>query len=139
MRKLFGMLALAGAVALGGCGDDDGTGPDNNIEGTYTLETIEGEELPVTVIEFEGVKIEVLSGNVRLMDDNEFTASLSFRETTDGETTTYTQTDSGTWSRSGNTVTFSYEDAELDDDVATYSDGRLTLEVEGGLTLVFEK
>ena len=138
MRKLFGMLALAGAVALGGCGDDDGTGPDNNIEGTYTLETIEGEELPVTVIDFEGYSLVVLSGSVRLMDDNEFTASLTFRETFEGETDTYSETDSGTWSRSGNSITFKYEDAELEDDVATYSDGRLTLEAEG-LTLIFEK
>ena len=138
MTRFLTTLALAAAVSLGGC-SDDGTGPENRVEGTYALETINGDELPVTLLETGEFKIEVLAGSVRLMDDNEFTASLSFRETSDGEVDTYTQTDTGTWSRSGNTITFSYEDAELDDDVATYSNGKLTLEVEDGLTLVFEK
>ena len=138
MKKMFCALALAGSVALGACSDDNGTGPDNNIEGTYTLTTIEGEDLPVTVFAFEGYTLEVLSGQVRLMDDNEFTASLTFRETTDGDPDTYTESDTGTWSRSGNTVTFTYSDPELEDDVATFSNGRLTLESEG-ITLVFEE
>ncbi len=67
-------LMLATAVLAGGlltaCGDDP-TGPES-VAGTYILQTINGEELPV---DFEGVVVS--AGSIRLTSDGFYVLSLT--------------------------------------------------------------
>ena len=140
MTRLVTTLALVAAVALAGC-SDDGTGPENRVEGTYALETIDGDELPVTMLATGEFQLEVLAGEVRLMDEGEMRFSITFRESLGDQSGTYTEADSGTWTRSGDTITFAWddeEDAEFNPTSGIYANGRLTIDMSG-FTMVYEK
>src|SRR5262245_19602438 len=76
---------LAASLACGG----DSTGPEG-IEGTYTLKTMAGQSLPVTVLEDETGKFEITAGSITLTSPNAFTMSLTFRQTTGTQVTTLT-------------------------------------------------
>ena len=140
MTRLRTTFALAATIALLGC-SEDGTGPDNRVEGMYALETIDGDELPVTLLATGEFQLEVLAGEVRLMDEGDMLFSITFRESLGDQSGTYTESESGTWTRSGDTITFTWDDekeAEFNPDSGIYANGRLTVEMSG-FTLVYRK
>ena len=122
MRRL---LILTTALLLGGlltaC-DGDSTGP-GSIFGTYTLVTVNGEELPA-----EAQGIEFIAGWIRLNSDNTYTASGTW-DLGDGPETT---TDTGTFVVTGSTIDF-----DEGDFTGTVSGNTLT--ISGEETLVFRK
>jgi hypothetical protein len=104
MLRLRSLTAiLTAAVVLTACSDSP-TGGSGQIEGTYSIHTINGSSLPYTLFQFGNDKFEVLSGSMTLQANGTFTQTFSTRETEEGVTTTETSTSSGTWSRTGNTV-----------------------------------
>ena len=66
------------------CGDD-GTGLEN-IAGTYTLQTVDGEELPVVLEETETSLREITAGSLTLNQDATCSGVSVFRETEFSET-----------------------------------------------------
>lgn len=130
-------LALASATALSGC-DVFGGGH----TGTYTLKTVNGKSLPAVLIEVTGsYKLEITGGSVTLNEDNTFSGSISFRETEGTTITTSTERDQGTYSKSGNLITFN-SPGTGSSFTGTLSGGTLTVtEEEDNITivLVFEK
>ena len=99
---------LAASIACGG----DSTGPEP-IEGTYALQTMGARPLPVVVLQDETGKYEITAGSVILRAPNAFTMSLTFRETVSGQANTLTSEISGTWARSGASVTLTDSDGDV--------------------------
>src|SRR4030095_9475485 len=106
LRLGVGTLLVA-SLACGG----DSTGPEA-IEGTYALQSMAGQSLPVNVFEDETGKYEITAGSVTLTAQSAVTLRLSFRQTTGGQVNTLTSAVDGTWTRSGDTVTLTTSDGE---------------------------
>jgi hypothetical protein len=134
MRRLLilttTLLAVALLTACGGDdttgGDDDNTGP-GSIFGTYTLITVNGEDLPVEVPPFT-----ITSGTLRLNSDN--TYSVSTPAIFQGEPATFT--DTGTFTVDGSTIQFS--GVSSGDFSGTISGNTLTMS-DQSLMLVYRK
>ncbi len=120
MRR-FTVATLVMAVALTAC-DGDSTGNGGSIVGTYTLQTLNGMNLPSrtqrpppptppggAVLTFE-----LTAGSVRLNSDDTCSLSLTFRTTIDGTVTaTNTETDTCTYSVTGTTIRFDFPGGAL--------------------------
>ncbi len=124
MRQ-FTVATLVMAVALLTACDGDSTGNGDSIFGTYTLQTWNGENLPVeagggppfppgVVFMFE-----LTAGSVQLNSDDTCSASMTFRTTIDG---TVTATES--------IATISISTADTTDGTCTYSVTGTTIRVE---------
>ena len=146
MRRILATAALAlltfAASACGG--DDDPSGPNGSIAGTYTLRTVNGSPPPVTLLEFQDFKVEVTAASIVMNANNTFSATSTFRETDAGVVTTSTSVCSGTYSLSGSTVTFTEPDSDNEDCggsyTGTWSNGNtLTVSFDAGLQAVFRK
>ena len=119
MHSISRRLALyaLGALVLvtAACGDDDDPSAPTNVAGTYTLTTVNGHALPTTVYEGDDpgfqYKFEVLAGELQLDADGTFQDFTEIRETIDnGTPETSDQILTGTWTRTGNTLTLTDED-----------------------------
>lgn len=134
MRKLFSLVVLM-LVFLGAC-DDSGTGPDNSVHGTYTLDTVNGNKVPFAIVQIGNDKLEIMSGSVTINADGTFSGRTTLRTTEEGRTTTEEESFTGTYTNTNNSFTFRTSDGD------TYSGsvtgGSLTLIVEG-FTLVYRK
>ena len=113
-------FSLACAVALLACGGSDSSGP-VDATGVWTLETINGQTLPVNVNGSETV----LNGQLNLEANTQFTDTYHYSV---GNTGTRTSNTIGIWSQSGSTVTFNSNTAYNGTLVA----GRLGVTKSGG-------
>ncbi len=146
MRR-FTVATLVMAVALLTACDGDSTGNGGSILGTYTLQTWNGENLPVQALGGPpfppGVvfMFELTAGSVRLNSDDTCSLSLTFRTTIDGTVTaTNTETDTCTYSVTGTTIRLIVDPQGFADLVTgTISGNTLTLIDEDGNTLVLTK
>lgn len=129
MRKL--LLACA-AVAMIACGGSDSTGPAASVEGTWNLQTVNGQPLPYTAF-FNAspvYRIEILSDQVIAHSDGTYVENGVIR-TTDGTTVTTTnQQDTGLWAQHGGQVDFT-SDSDASVTTATVSGDQLHLSVDG--------
>jgi hypothetical protein len=125
IRFAFGAL-LAASVACGG----DSTGPEP-IEGTYALQTMGGQSLPVTVLQDETGTYEITAGSVTLAAPNAFTLKLTFRQTTSAQVNTVTSAVDGTWTRSGESVTLTTSEGDAIDATLSGQTLRIVGEAEG--------
>jgi hypothetical protein len=91
---------LAASLACG----DDSTSP-ANVEGLYTLRTIGGKALPVVIAEDSVQTIEVTSSSITLGANSVFILAQAFRTTRGVQAVSSSGTASGSWTRSGSTVT----------------------------------
>jgi hypothetical protein len=96
----FSAVLLAITVACGDNSTDPGT-----IEGVYTLRTIGGKPLPSVIAENSTEKTELTSGSIELGANSVFTLTLAFRRTIGIREFESSGTSTGTWTRSGSTVT----------------------------------
>ena len=121
-------FTLMGSAA---CSDskDGGTGP-NAIAGTYSLRTIEGANVPETILAgtYQGhdVAWEVRSGSVTLKGDGTYTTTIVLRTIVDDEHEDETMEAEGTFTRSGNTITFS-GDGDIE---GTLENGTLKVDID---------
>jgi hypothetical protein len=130
MRRLALVLAMAVPLAVAGCGDS--TGPGGSIAGTYELRSINGDPVPV-LLEPGPPQEEITGGFVRLNANGTFSARHTLRITSGGSSTTLTEDINGTYSRSDNDITLTFEDPDgsgtanidafLDGDRLTVDDG----------------
>lgn len=129
-------LALLVLLVVWGCGGDSPISPEESVAGTYTLQTINGEGLPVLWYSETGYTEEVLSASERLNSDGTFSESFTWRVTTNGVGATVTETDAGTFTASGGTVHFTYADGLTM--TGSVSGNTLTI-IESGFSLVFQR
>ena len=105
IRRVFLAVLIFGVTACGG----DGTGLEN-IAGLYTLETIDGDPLPVLLVEVGDNKIEVTAGSVTLNTDRTCSDSLTLEITEGGNVDSDVATDECTYTTDGRAITLTYTD-----------------------------
>ena len=103
MRRL--LLALA--VATVACGSD-ATEPTTmaSVAGTWSLSTVNGTALPYILAQSGADKLEWTADVIPATSTGSFTQISSFRTTANGQVTTETTPDAGTFSLNGTAVTF---------------------------------
>jgi hypothetical protein len=129
------LLTLVMGVAASGC-EEDGTGPDDQVAGRYELRTVNGNNLPYTLIALGNDRLEFLSGFAQVNADATFSVSFTTRQTVGGQTTTTTDSDSGTWTQTGSQMRFTFSDATVSTGVV--SGDEITV-IEGQVSFVFRK
>lgn len=135
--RIPAILAIVVGGALIACGDD-ATSPETTLTGTYTLVSVENETLPYVILEVGDFKSELLSGSATFNANGTFTATLTIRETENGTSTTMAEGASGTYVRSGNSVTLTVPNDEDSPYQATLSSNTLTFDFDG-LTFRFQR
>jgi hypothetical protein len=106
MKRLVAVLIVAGIAAGGAWAcSGDSTSP-SSIAGTYNLQTIDGQSLPVIVLEVGTDTVEITAGFMRLVSDQTFSESVSFRIADGAIVTTDVETTTGSWTVSGSAITF---------------------------------
>lgn len=134
MRRLIPLVALAVAVA---CGSDSTTQPTMaSVAGTWALQSVNGAPLPFTVTQSGSDKVELLSDVVTANINGTYTEVAQFRTTLNGQSTTNTETDAGTFVLNGTAVSLS--STQTGNINGELSGNRLTL-VETGYAWVFVK
>ncbi len=104
------IVAVGLALLLAACGKDSNspTGTDDtSIFGTYALQTILGESLPLIVLEEGDDKLEFIAGSIRLDRDDTYSRSVTTRLTQSGNVTTDVFTVAGTFTANGSALQFS--------------------------------
>ena len=114
-------------LAALGCGGDDGVGP-KTIPGTYALVSINGDNVPATIVQVGNDKYEITSGTFTLNANGTFSNTHSDRTTEGGNVSTDTWTCTGVWSQSGNSIS-------LVESESTDCGGEATGEWDGNNTL----
>ncbi len=131
MRPVALTVALAVSL-LTGCGDATGS---EAIAANYTLQTINGQNLPFVLAQVVVDKVEVTAGSVRLNSDNTFSTSVTVATTESGATTSETTTVTGTYTLNGTTLTFTSEEDTFGGSI---TGNTLTISDEG-VTFVYQK
>lgn len=103
MRRLTFVFALL-AFACGG----DSTGPDTNIAGAYSLRTVNGANLPFVLEQVGADKVELTADVFTFTDTGTFTQITTLRSTENGQVTTGTIPDAGSYTRSGTAITVAF-------------------------------
>lgn len=135
-RSLFALLLLPMFLAC----DEDTVGPetDNSHVGVYQLQSVNGDDVPVSIEEDGGI-FTMLGASVTLNANGTFSMAAQMQFTIDGETTPQNDALSGTYTRAGNTVTFEHGGDDVGFETATLSGDVLTTAGGGDEVLVFEK
>src|SRR5687767_4985621 len=102
MRKFFA-VAMMSVLALPACSDSSGPGGNGDVAGTYTLRTVNGSNVPFTILQVGSTyRLEILSGSVVINSNGTYTETASLRETNGTVVTTEQQNSNGTWTRVNN-------------------------------------
>jgi hypothetical protein len=141
IRSTLGAIALAAAVTAGCGGDGNGTSPLGYL-GRYGLVSVDGAVLPLTVYDTPTLKLTVTSGATTLNADNTFVEDIHIDVVANGfpgapEVGTCT----GTFQRSGNTVTMTSVASETcvgGTSTGMLNGKTLTVDIDGS-TLVFRR
>lgn len=127
LRTLFAASALL--VTLAGCSDLTGIG---GVTGTWTLESLNGQRLPVTFYQTSTTREELVASTLRLESDDEYVVRFTYRITTSSGSRTETDETRGFYDRDGNEIRF--EDPSDGGVTWGYLEGsRLELESAGDL------
>ena len=120
-------------IAAAACGSDNSTAP-KRMEGTYTMQSIDGQTLPMIYYDdpTAGQRVEVLSGSITLNSNGTYTSPWSLRITDAGTVSPYSETCTGTYTRSVNTITLTEVDNQA------FCGGTFNAEWDGNNTLTEE-
>lgn len=134
MRRLFlGVLC----IALAACGSDKTTGPSEpSFVGTYSLKTLNGSPLPYIFLQSGQTSLAVTSMQMVIADGGSWSLTTGFQTTANGQTTTDTGTNSGTWLRTGDALALYSTVNDNTPFTGSFSSNRLTLS-DGSYTYVF--
>ena len=137
MRRIAAVLA-AGLLVVAGCSDSSGPSGEGDINGTYTLRTVNGQNLPFPVLVVGTTyRLEVTSGSLTISGNGSYSSQISLRETEGANVVTETQGTTGTWTRTNNAISF------RDNEDGTTLSGSISQNtitfVEDGASLVFRK
>jgi hypothetical protein len=134
MRRLAA-ASLALVASVSACSSS--TDASVSIVGIYSLRTINGQSLPFLLVSDAQGTIEVTNGTVDLRADGTFSDVTTFRVVEGGQETIEVDTGTGTYRRTGNTVTFSLSNG---DSYTMVFDGENTLTQQFfGLVLVYRR
>jgi hypothetical protein len=110
-RFLFAAVLLIATVATG-CNGGDSNGPRAGV-GFYSLTKVNGATLPVTTVAGPPLTTEILSGQLTLTSDGNFTETRTGRVTpTGGTPSTVVGTQAGTWAEQDGVFAFTAKNAQ---------------------------
>lgn len=140
-RQGFGVFAIA--MTLAGCSGDS-TGPRATVVGDYVLISINGSPLPFVLVQIPGYSLRIMSSTLTLNTNNTFSAAVTYQETEAGQTVTVSETCTGTYSVSGNSVAFSEAIASNTNCGGNYNgswdgDDRLTVAFDATVQAIYER
>lgn len=148
-RHAVALLATTAALALTACGDDDdGPTGGGGVAGTYNIVSATGLEGTDTSAPFllldetiEGFtfRLEIVSGAMTLNGNGTFAGTQTMRTTLNGVPETSTETDAGTYTVSGSTITLVANDDPTDPDDNDPADRTTSATLSGGNTLTFSE
>lgn len=101
MRRPRTLLVLLAAVTLGGCVESTAI---VTTGGAYTLQTVDGEELPFRVRQDASGRIDLASGDLLLLSDFTFQQRLTYEIVQGLGPGTRTDVVKGTWEQTGGGV-----------------------------------
>ncbi len=101
-----GLIALLGVLMLGACGGDSATGVSGDASGTYTLRTINGAPLPLTVPTGTNSFQTLKSGSFTINTGNTFSETINLEDNVGSTVTSHTSICPGTYTRNGASFTF---------------------------------
>jgi len=107
--RIAAMALLVGSLFVAACDDsNDLNFVPGNVFGTFTLVTVNGNPLPAIVVDSVSppLTIRALSGQIVLNANNTFSEVAGLEQTVGSIITTSTRSCNGTWSSTGNTLTF---------------------------------
>jgi hypothetical protein len=137
MRRLISVLLAVGLVACGG----DSTSPAPSIAGTWSLKTVNGAALPYVILASGTTKIELVSDVFTITANDAssgaFTQLTTIRSTQNGQVTSQSIPDAGTYTLNGTAVTFRFNS---DGSVGTGSwSGNTITATEEGFAEVYQR
>jgi hypothetical protein len=109
MRSIVRLTGVVGALAmLASCGSDAATGIRASVTGTYSLSTVNGQNLPFTE-NTSGAVVKITAGQLVAQADGTFTETLT-RSTTppSGTATTASTVSNGTYQVGNQVIVFTY-------------------------------
>lgn len=135
MRRL---LLVVGAVSLLGCGGGDSTGPGGSIVGSYSLRTVDGNNLPWRFLVIGNDWAEITGGSGNVNSGGTYNITFNYRVMESGQTSTFSETSTGTYVQNGNAVTFT---DQSDGTIAsgTVTGSQISLTDEDGFVYVFRR
>lgn len=128
-RFLLGLAVVFSVACMG-----DGMTGSSTITGSYTLRTVNGSNLPYTVA---GTGVEIVDETLTLHEGLTYIRSGHTRTTTNGQVTTQTTNDSGSYGLQGTSITLN-SNAGGQGTPALIDGNKLTI-VKSGITSVFKK
>jgi len=134
-RSIFAGLALA---TLAACGGESPTAPSGPaVSGSWTMRTVNGTPLPVSLILADGTQIIARSSVLTLTGDRSGTyqevITFSFTATPN---LTSAVSETGTWTVAGNIISFATSDGDHYTGTVT---GNTLTEVVGGFAQVYSR
>jgi hypothetical protein len=136
VRVLAAALLLTSAAACSG--DSDPTAPTQaSITGTWTLQTINGTRLPFIVAQTGADKLELTSDVLTVSGTGSFTQTTTLRLTQNGQVTTQSVADAGTYTLNGTAASFRFN-SDGSTGTGSISGNTLTVTSEG-FALVYTK
>lgn len=105
-HSLLCLVSATTLALLGGCGSDRAVTPPAGLEGEYALETVNGMTLPFLKGESASERVEVVAGSLTLRSDRTYSGNIVEQWTIGSNTEFFPETSAGTFSVSGNRLTF---------------------------------
>jgi hypothetical protein len=137
MHRILAILPVLVCGAVTAC-DDEPTAPETSLTGTFALATIENQSLPFVLFELGDLKTEVMARSVTFNANGTFTASLTMRETDAGVVTTSVEQATGTYVRSGGSLTLTIPNDEDSPYQATLTSNTLSF-AQSGVMFRFQR
>ena len=130
--RTISLLGLA--FTLAACGHDS-VGPSSNpstIPGTYSLTTMDGAALPVTVLDLGAYQAKLASGTLELAADGTYSFEFGIRIEDSGNVRTTTDSDGGLWNVKDNAITLASTQGTIPR-TGTVSGNAMTLRSSAGV------
>lgn len=141
MRRSFCTLVFALAALTACGGGDGGSSPTVPLAGVYNLSTVDGHTVPYILFEDATLKVEAMRGTFTITGSGTYTENVTIRFTDSAGTEEVPAICSGTYSRTGNSLTLTEtqsSDCSGGNWGATW-DGRNTITVNYGLQVVYKR
>ena len=123
------IMLLGIAVTLAACGRDTvgPTATPSTVTGTYNVTTMDGQALPVTVLDLGAYKAKLTSGKLNLKADGSYSFEYGIRIEDSGNVRSQLDTDGGVWTRNDNNLTLTNTAGSLTQ-TGTVAGGVMTLQ-----------
>jgi hypothetical protein len=136
MRRTVAYFCLALAVACGG-GDSPSAPTQTSVAGTWTLQSINGTNLPFVIAQTGANKAEVMSDVVTAVASGSYTQMTQVRVTQNGQASMQSFSEAGSWTLNGSAASFR-RNSDGSVGTASVSGNTLTL-AEDGFAYVYKR